>query len=247
MHQAPSSHLFVLRWPRSHPYMGCGHYRSVHKSPRAASVIHQPRAFSPSTTLINSSTMVPTKSRVCQTTQNIPAPQGPRQRAACHTRFATAPAEPSHKQRKAIPVESFADVLSHPAYYCEMYPDTLPLTRELCQQLRAANVARAGGGEPAVTQVSPPDSVASLSPREELAMDSDDIVEGISRRSLSQAPPPIGKERQTVRINPFQETGHGSAMTHHSVKLGGYDSPTTLDDSFYDEAARRGRRRRRSG
>ncbi|OSD00653.1 hypothetical protein PYCCODRAFT_1460149 [Trametes coccinea BRFM310] len=77
--------------------------------------------------------------RLCFSTQNIPAPLGPR-RPSC-TRNRTAPLPIGSKKPGAIPVDRFEDVLRDPGYYCEVYPDTLPLTRKLYQQIWGPSAA----------------------------------------------------------------------------------------------------------
>ncbi|KAI0634396.1 hypothetical protein C8Q77DRAFT_751055 [Trametes polyzona] len=91
-------------------------------------------------------------SRRSQTTQNIPAPQGPRRPTA--SRYATArpyvldagihPIKLDNPQsmKKEIPTEKFADVLRDPEYFSNFYPETLPLTRKLLRQVRALRETR---------------------------------------------------------------------------------------------------------
>ncbi|KAI9068978.1 hypothetical protein FKP32DRAFT_105645 [Trametes sanguinea] len=78
--------------------------------------------------------------RLCYSTQNIPAPMGPR-RPSC-TRNRTAPLPIGTRKPGTIPADRIEDVLRDPGYYCEVYPDTLPLTRRLYRQIwgRSASV-----------------------------------------------------------------------------------------------------------
>ena len=60
--------------------------------------------------------------------------RGPRERRRLRP---TRTAPPSSRSgRKTIPTDKFLDVLQSPAYYAELYPDILPLTRKLYLQLR---------------------------------------------------------------------------------------------------------------
>ncbi|KAI0367674.1 hypothetical protein BV20DRAFT_544407 [Pilatotrama ljubarskyi] len=162
-------------------------------------------------------------SRICQTTQNIPAPQGPRPRPPC-ARNRTAPLLDSHKTRKDIPADKILDVLRNPAHYCEVYPETFPLTRKLVRHLQTQAVAlarshanQADNEGLARGPLGEPEEVpGNVCFHERLPTAGDEIVvpngaavndeASYRRRKL----PPIGMELQATR----KLVAHGCARPH---------------------------------
>ncbi|KAI0350881.1 hypothetical protein OH77DRAFT_1439591 [Trametes cingulata] len=145
-------------------------------------------------------------SRICTTTQNIPAPQGPRPRPPC-PRNRTAPPVNSHKTRKDIPADKILDVLRNPAHYCEVYPETFPLTRKLVRQLQTQAAAHARAMEMVSVEAEVVDPLASGPLRElpgrpcfyeRLPTAGDDIVPTAATGRHRELPP-IGMELEATR------------------------------------------------
>ncbi|KAI0779044.1 hypothetical protein BD413DRAFT_490278 [Trametes elegans] len=144
-------------------------------------------------------------SRLCKSTQDIPAPLGPRRPHCARSAIYTAPPAPgtdSAAATRTIPLDKFAAVLHDPWHFCEVYPGALPLTRKVYGQLWRAHamaasvldpgavsgsgVAGANGGCPGVAPVLSPTQAQMQTDttavgggkHERLATAGDDVVQG---------------------------------------------------------------------
>ncbi|KAI0824554.1 hypothetical protein BC628DRAFT_1378322 [Trametes gibbosa] len=76
-----------------------------------------------------------------ETTQNIPAPQGPRRPSVA--RYTPTRSLMAQGSNRTIPVDKFEEVIQDPGLYAQLYPEALPLTHRIHRQLRATQLIAA--------------------------------------------------------------------------------------------------------